>query len=514
MARLRPLSGLDAGFLYLEAAGTPMHVGSLMLLAPAKGRRDFRRDLVAMLAERLPRTRVLRRVLQAAPLDLGHPMWREVDDVDLDAHVVKRTLRGKGSQAQLDALVAKLHASPLDRGRPLWQFTVIDGLASGEIALYTKIHHAVLDGQGGVALAQALLDIAPASPRTRAGGTGTGGTGSTGGTGGTVDAGGAGGTSGTDGTVGAGGTGGAGGKGGARRANARVALPLRGNVAAVAALRANVKQLVQALRAVPPTLKLARSPEVTWRQRFERLRDSLLFAPRTPFNAQCSDARSFASASLPLDALKRVAKAAGGSLNDVVLAICTTVLRDHLRRCGALPSRPLIAAMPVSLRAPGDAEVDNQVSMVQCPLPSDVDDAQARLQAVIEATRGVKRSVAEFRHLIPTDFPGLGAPKWATGLSKLWAKSRLAERLPPLANVAISNVPGPPVPLYLAGAAVRHLYPVSIVTHGLGLNITVQTYAGMLEFGITACRRALPRPQALARALQPALDELLAPLDA
>ena len=485
MPKLKSLSGLDAGFLYLEAAGTPMHVGSLMLIEPAKGRRDFHRDLVALLAERLPRTKVLRRVLQEVPLDLGHPMWREVEAVDLGKHVVKRRLPGKGTPAQLDALVAKLHARPLDRSRPLWQFTVIEGLASGEVALYSKIHHAVLDGQGGVALAKVLLDLEPTLPsspsfdRLRTG------------------------------------------RPAAGRGPSDVHAPrksldsrLRGNDVAGESLRANLKQLVQALRAVPPTLKLARSSEVTWRQRFARLRESLSFAPRTPFNAQCSDDRSFASASLPLEAFRRVAKGSGASFNDVVLAVCASVLREHLRRSDELPARPLIAAMPVSLRAPGNDDVDNQVSMVQCPLPTDLDDPQARLQAIVQATRGIKRSVGEFRHLIPTDFPGLGAPKWAPGLSRLWAKSRLAERLPPLANVIVSNVPGPPVPLYLAGAAVRHLYPVSIVTHGLGLNITVQTYAGMLEFGITACRRALPKPQALARALQPALDELLAPLDA
>ena len=466
MPKLKPLSGLDAGFLYLEAAGTPMHVGSVILIEPAKGRRDFHRDLIALLTERLPQAKVLRRVLQDAPLDLGHPMWREQDQVDLDAHVLKRKLPGKGTQAQLDALVGKLHAQRLDRARPLWQFVVIEGLASGEIALYTKIHHAVLDGQGGVALAQVLLDLEPRKPaRARAG------------------------------------------------ASAEKARPKTRAVAG-ATLRANLRQLVQALRAVPPTIKVATAKsEVTWRQRLERLRDSLLLAPRTPFNAQCSEERTFASASLPLDAVKRAAKGHGASLNDVVLAVCTTVLRDHLAKAGALPRKPMIAAMPVSLRAREDTEVNNQVSMVQCPIPTHLDDPLERLRAITAATMGIKRSVGEFRHLIPTDFPGLGAPKWAPGLSRMWARSRLAERLPPLANVAISNVPGPPVPLFLAGAAVRHIFPVSIVTHGLGLNITVQTYAGMLEFGITACKRALPRPQALAQALQPALDELLAPLD-
>jgi WS/DGAT/MGAT family acyltransferase len=471
MPKLKPLSGLDASFLYLEAAGTPMHEGSLMLLARPAGRRDFHRDLSAHLGERLPRAKALRRVLQEAPLDLGHPLWRETDAVDLEAHVLRRKLPGKGTQAQLDALVGKLHAQMLDRERPLWQFVVIEGLASGEIALYSKIHHAVLDGQGGVALAQALLDLEPSSPRKR-------------------------------------------GPSDVQAVRKSLDSRVRGNDGIKTTLRANLRQLVQALRAVPPTIKIATAKsDVTWRQRLERLRDALLLAPRTPFNAQCSGERTFASASLSLDAVKRAAKAHSASLNDVVLAVCASVLRDHLQRSGGLPRKPLIAAMPVSLRSRDDAEVNNQVSMVQCPLPTDVDDPHARLRAITATTLGIKRSVGEFRHLIPTDYPGLGAPKWAPGLSRLWAKSRLAERLPPLANVAISNVPGPPVPLFLAGAAVHHIFPVSIVTHGLGLNITVQTYAGMLEFGITACRQALPRPLALAKALQPALDELLAPLD-
>jgi diacylglycerol O-acyltransferase len=467
--RLRPLSGLDAGFLYLEAAGTPMHVGSVMLIEPPKRRGyDFHRDLLAHLAERLPRAPALRRILQPAPLDLGHPMWREVEEIDLDAHVLKRTLPRPGSEKQLAALVAKLHAQMLDRAHPLWQFVVIEGLASGHVALYSKIHHAVLDGQGGIALAQALLDLTPTRPAKRrkaaAGETATG--------------------------------------------------PDRGDVARVA-LRANVQQLVKLLRAVPPVLKLASEPGVEGGGRLQglragigRLRDSVLIAPRTVFNRQVCEQRSFAAASLPLDQVKQVARAHGVSLNDIVMALCAGALRRHLQKRRALPAQPLIAAMPVSLRAAGDGESNNQVSMVQCPLPTDLDDPLLRLHTIAAATAGIKQRVAAVRGLIPTDFPGLAAPLWASGLSRLWARGRVAERLPPLANLAISNVPGPPVPLYLAGARVAQYYPVSIVTHGLALNITVQSYAGMLEFGITACRDALPDPAALARGLSIALDEL------
>ena len=145
--RLHTLSGLDAAFLYLEAAGTPMHVGSVMLLRPARGHaRDFQRTLIAHVAERLPRAAVLRRVLQEAPLDLGHPLWREGADVDLESHIRKLRLRAPGTPEQLWRLIGELHAEPLPRDRPLWQFSVIEGLKSGEVALYTKLHHALLDG--------------------------------------------------------------------------------------------------------------------------------------------------------------------------------------------------------------------------------------------------------------------------------------------------------------------------------------------------------------------------------
>ncbi len=194
-------------------------------------------------------------------------------------------------------------------------------------------------------------------------------------------------------------------------------------------------------------------------------------------------------ASLPLDEVKQVARHFGVTLNDVVMALCAGALREYLLRRKALPKSALIAAMPVSLRAAGDSEVNNQVSMVQCVLPTQLADPLERLHAITAATGRIKHQVATFRGLIPTDFPGLAAPIWASGLSRLWARGRVAERLPPLANLAISNVPGPPIPLYLAGARVNHYFPASIVTHGLGLNITVNSYAGQLEFGVIAMPR-------------------------
>mgnify|MGYP000906712214 CR=1 FL=1 len=463
--RLRSLSGLDAGFLYLENAGTPMHVGSVMLIElPKTARRtayDFRTHLIRLLSERLPQAPALRRVLKEAPLDLAHPMWVEVDDVNLKKHVLKRTLPGDGGMHKLHALTGKLHAAMLDRSMPMWQFVVIENVEPGVIALYSKIHHALLDGQGGVALAKVLLDIEAGAPLKQ-------------------------------------------------RRNKKqevvAADRLRKRDVNKTALRSTVNQFAQLLRALPGTLKLAGG--IASPAKIQSLRDSILIAPRMAFNQQISPARSFASVSVPLHSVKHVARGFNVSLNDVVMAMCSGALREMLAASGQLPKRSLIAAMPVSLRESGNTDSNNQVSMVQCSLATDESDPVLRLHSLRASTAQIKDRVAAFKNMIPTDFPGLAAPIWASGLSRIWASGRLAEKLPSLANVAISNVPGPPIPLYLAGAKLRHYYPVSIVTHGLALNITVQSYAGSLEFGITACADIVRKPEQLAQALVRSLNEL------
>lgn len=455
---LTPLSGLDAAFLYLESAGTPMHVGSLMRLDWPDGSGDFHARLMDHVSARLPRAPALRRVLKEAPLDLGHPVWMEAGALDLRKHVRRRRLPGAGGEAALMALVGRLHAEALPRDRPLWQFVVIENSAPGEVALYSKVHHALLDGQGGVALAQALLDTQPSGTRR-----------------------------------------------GARTLRAATA-PGRGEIA-TAATRSTVLQFARLLRALPATVKSVGGIGQAIGA-IANLREHLLVAPRSVFNRKIGPARSFAALSLPLDEVKQVARGFGASLNDVVLALCAAALRDLLAGADALPRKSLVAAMPVSLREHGNGEINNQVSMVQCALATDVADPVERLRAIQASTAQIKRRLAAFRGLIPTDFPGLAAPIWASGLSRLWSTGRIAERLPALANVAISNVPGPPVPLYLAGARVRHYHPVSIVTHGLAFNITVQSYAGQLEFGLTAARDVVARPERVARAIAAALQDL------
>ncbi len=460
--RLKPLSGLDAGFLYLEAAGTPMHVGSLMLLTPPKKRGyDFHQALTDLIAERLPKARALKRKLVDAPLELAHPMWGEATQIDLEEHIRRERLPHPGSETQLLRRVAELHADPLPRDRPLWRLVVIEGLASGEVAMYSKVHHALLDGQGGVALAQVVLDLEPRIPPKR------------------------------------------------KVSVSEHSAPVSQRAVASTALRATINQFAKVLRAVPATLKLAGQAVGEASALMSRAKDALLLAPRTPLNVHIGSERSYAIQSLPLDDVKRVAKGLGVSVNDVVLALVAGAMREYLKRLDALPDEPLVVGMPVSLRSADNSEVNNQVSMVQCPLPTNLGDPLERLRAIHLATRDIKGRVSAFKDLIPTDFPGLAAPMWAAGLSRLWARGKVAERLPPLANLVISNVPGPPVDLYLAGAKLHHYFPVSIVTHGLALNITVHSYGGSMDFGLIAARDVVPRPDSIAKGLQRALTALL-----
>ncbi len=462
MPNSRPLSGLDASFLYLEGLGTPMHVGSLMLLEPPAGLvGSFADKLRDHVADRLNAAAPLRRVLENAPLGISHPLWREQAPLDMEWHIQQTRLRAPGSHGALMGMVARLHAEPMARDRPLWQLVVIEGLGDGRIALYSRIHHALLDGQGGIALARALLDIEPDPPRRQAATT-------------------------------------------AREASA----PTGRTRLATRAVGATADVIGRWVRGIPQTVKLAAAGVAAPRKTLSGLRESLMLAPRSILNVHIGSERALAVCSLDLARCKQVGKALDGSLNDVVMALCTTVLREALKRRSVLPKKAMIAGMPVSLRAAEDGEANNQVSMVQCELPTDESDPLARFHRIQAATIKIKSRVQAFNALIPTDFPGLAAPFWAAGLSRLWERGKLSERLPPLANLVISNVPGPPVPLYLAGASVQQYYPISIVTHGLALNITVQSYAGALEFGILSCRKALPRPQSLADRLEPALEEL------
>lgn len=446
------LSGIDAAFLHLESPEMPMHVGSLHVLELPPGYTgDYYEDVKACLAERLHLADVFTRKLALMPFDLSNPVWVEDEDIDLEHHIRHITLPKPGSNTQLQQYVARLHSTLLDRSRPLWEFFVIDGLRSGEVALYIKVHHARLDGQAGVALGRAILDTEPEGrkikpPRQRL-----------------------------------------------RRNDYQLGVAeLLG-----AAARNTALQVVQLVKALPAVARAAKSvllpePDDSGKRAWPIPKNLDFLAPRTPLNVAITNQRRFAARTVPLAEVKEIAKRTGVSLNDVVMGTVSGALREYFRAHRELPAKSLTAAVPVSLRAAGDDSANNQVGMMTVKLATQVADPLQRLKAIAESSNSAKSMMGRLKAAIPTDFPMLAAPWLMSGLASLYGRSRLANVLPPLANLVISNVPGVQQQLYFAGAKIISYYPVSIPAHGMALNVTVQSYNGRLDYGLIGCRRALP----------------------
>jgi WS/DGAT/MGAT family acyltransferase len=469
MRKMKHLSALDAAFLHLESAEMPMHVGSLHRFQLPEGFQGNWYETVRQhVARRMHLAPVFTQKLALMPFDLANPVWIADEDVDLEYHIRHTVLPRPGTQAQLEALAARLHSSLLDRSRPLWEFYVIEGLADGTVGFYGKVHHAAVDGQAGVTLGRSMFDLTPEPrsvkpPRTRR----------------------------TD----------------------RYQL---GVAELLGAALSNQAQQVMAMGRLLPRLAGAAydSARKAWVERkvarpAESTGTRWKLAPATPFNASITNQRVFAGVSLPLAETKMIGKAFGASINDMVLWLCSTALRGYLKDSDELPAASLVAGVPVSLRAQGDASFNNQVTMSLLDLASNENDPLKRLSSIMSSSASMKRGLGAFGDLIPTDFPSLGAPLIMSGLASLYGRSRLADRIR-VANVAISNVPGSPVPVFLAGARMLDYYPVSIVGHGVALNITVQSYQGQLCFGLIACRRAVPDVREIAHHLQRAFEALKA----
>ena len=464
------LSSTDAAFLHLETPETPMHVGSLMLFELPQGYTgDYYEDVKALLAKRMHLGSLFHRKLAQMPFELADPVWIEDDDIDLDYHVRSVTLRRPGTMAQLEALVARLHATLLDRSRPLWEVYVIEGLENGQIAYYSKAHHSGIDGKAGVELAKVFYDTSPEvrevrpPPPARAG----------------------------------------------KAYQLGVAELLQAAVSNTAAQYVKVgKMLPRAVKA----LRLAAKVIGERRKAPGERKLNLRLAPKTIFNVSITNQRSYSTLSLPLADIKALGKRVGGTVNTVVMAMCSGALRTFLIERDLLPAKSLLAMVPVSLRSADDSSMNNQVSAIRVDLATDLADPAERFKAIHASSESAKAVVSELKPVLGADLPIIGSPWMLSGLASLFGRSNLASRLPALGNVTISNVPGLPLTLYMAGARMVHYYPVSIPYHSAALNITVQSYAGEMEFGIIACRRVLSQAEAheLTEHLLAALREIQA----
>jgi WS/DGAT/MGAT family acyltransferase len=458
---------LDSAFLLAESREHPTHVALLQLYRspPDAGPEfvsDFHRDLLASTeVEPLMRRRPVR-----TPATLGQWAWEVDDEIDLDYHIRLSALPRPGRVRELLALVSRLHGTLLDRHRPLWELHVVEGLSDNRFAVYTKVHHALMDGVTAVHRLTAGLSkqpdgvaVPPWAPLPGASGgngTGPGGDGS-----------------GSDDSDGSG--------------------PITGPLSGALNRLRDAVSMVGELAGAPPAL--AKALVATLRDEAATLPFD---APRTMFNVRIGGARRFAAQSWPLERVRAVGKAADATINDVAVAMCSGALRRYLLDAGELPDRPLIAMLPVSLRGTagsssgsGSSE-GNAVGGILCDLATDQTDPAVRLARIRASTRHAKSilsglSPTQIQLLISLIAPGaMLAP--VPGLSQL---------MPPPFNVIISNVPGSRERLYWNGAELLESYPVSVPADGQALNMTLTSYAGQLSFGITGGRTAVPHLQRL-----------------
>jgi diacylglycerol O-acyltransferase / wax synthase len=479
---MQQLTSLDAQFLNVESPTTVGHVGSLVLLDPstAPGGRWDLETVRAVFETRLHLSPPLRRRLVEVPLGLGRPYWVEDPHFDIEFHLRELALPSPGSREQLGEQVARIHARPLDRTRPLWEGYVITGLEDGKAAYYSKIHHAAIDGVSGAEILETLMDLTPepreVEPEEEPSVTG--------------------------------------------RLPSTVELVRRGLTSAAI-------NPLEVLRTVPRSLGYLDELPGAWNFPGAGLVSDAagalgrlfgggrhvghrsLVVPRTPFNGHITSHRRFAFGSVPLDDVKLVKNHFDMTVNDVVMTLTASALRTWLLDHDALPGSPLVAAVPVSVRTEDQrGQHGNHVSVMTAELPTHLGDPYDRLVAMRGSMHEAKRHfepvpatlLQDLSHMIPTALSGLAARR----LFDLALVPGL------LFNLFVSNVPGPQLPLYIAGAKVEGIYPVSAVTDWTGgLNITLFSYHGNLDFGLVACREMMPDLWNVIGYLQDAMRELV-----
>ncbi|MBF6468777.1 wax ester/triacylglycerol synthase family O-acyltransferase [Nocardia beijingensis] len=446
------ISPVDALFLVAESREHPMHVGSLSIFDPADGTGpEFARRAYATLAA----DQNFHPMFRKRPARLfGTPQlaWTVDDAVELDYHVQRWALPEPGGLDAVTEVAAGLHSTLLDRHRPLWEAHLIEGLAGGRVGLYAKMHHALIDGVGAQRLLQRTLTTDPESGE----------------------------------------------------ALVPWHLPLstgrREHEPGKHTLGARARALLATAGSAPSALRLARTALL------EQQLTLPFAAPRTMFNVPIGGARRCAARSWPLDRIRQVKKMTGTTLNDVVLAMSAGALRAYLLDHVALPDKPLVAMVPVSLRPESDdgASGGNAVAALLCNLATDLADPAARLAAI---SSSMHRSKEIYRALSPVQAVSLSALTLSPLALSLLLPATVALTSPPF-NVVISNIPGPREPQYWNGARVAASYPLSIPFDGQAVNITLTSSADSLDIGIVACRRSVPDVARLLDHLEAALTDL------
>jgi diacylglycerol O-acyltransferase / wax synthase len=453
------LSALDVSFLYFEDATTPMHVGSVAIFQPAPDSEhpfDYE-ALVQLIEERIVLVPRYRQRVQRVPGNLANPVWVDDEAFDVTYHVRRSALPRPGTEAQLDDLVARVMSRPLDKSRPLWEMYLVEGLSDGRFAVITKTHHAMVDGLASVEIGQVILDLTP-EPREVP-------------------------------------------------PDDWTPRPAPSDVALVSEA---VGELVRRPSAVVDVARRAAGDVRRTAGRvggvFAAARTMARQAPPSPLNVAIGEQRRFARIDTRLDDYKKVRKAYGGTVNDVVLAVVAGALRSWLLTRGeAVRASTVIRALvPVSVRRPGDDSAGNQIASFLVDLPVGESSPIVRLHRVTFAMRAHKESGQSVAAQALAGIAGFAPPT----LHALGARvaADLSRRV---FNVVVTNVPGPQRPLYAGGARLVSAYPVVPLARGQALTIGVTSYDGGLFFGLWADRDAMPDLAVLGQCLEDALAELL-----
>ncbi len=460
------LSGLDATFLYVETPTMHMQVSLLALLDPreAPGGYDHTR-LEALLEQLAYQTPKLRRKLVQVPLGLHHPVWVEDPHFHPVHHLKRIACPLPGGTKELADLCGRINSTPLDRSRPLWEIWVIEGLAQGQFALLAKLHHCLADGMAGAGLLASLFSMTkePAKSAPVAS---------------TLTA-----------------------------HDGMPSTPKLMRDALLDRLTAS-RQIGRIYGRTAKALDLIRSRRSD--SEYHAGATPILDVPRTPFNAPITAQRSAAFARVSLEEVREICKVYSVKVNDVVLALCAGALRRYLEPKGDLPLAPLVAACPVAVpRSDIHAHGSNHVAVMFTSLATNLEDPVERLLAIRSTASGAKEELRTFGNETMGDWAELSSPVLFTASTRVYSKYRLSSLHRPLHNVMISNVPGPPMPIYLDGSKLTAAYPMGPVIEGAGLNITVMSYVGHLDFGFLAATALVPDLWRLADAIAPSLAELL-----
>lgn len=449
---MQKLSLTDATFLFTESKETPNHVAGLTIVElPENYEGSFFDAYVEMLKSRIDEVPMMKWKLANAALDLDYPYWVEADDIEWDYHVRSTALARPGTDKQLWDKISRLHTQLLDRSRPLWEHYVIEGLEGNRVAIYSKVHHSAVDGQTGQQMQKVLFDAAP-TPR------------------------------------------------GPLSVEQLKQLNMYRHTGKKAPsftsqLAEQAKKSLLKRPALLDAPKYLNAAKLAFKKRGDLKNMMPTLAPKTIFNVPISDKRAFATGSVPLSAMKAVKNETGTTLNDVTVAICGGALRRYLDAKRALPAEGLMCGAPVALPQKGNSS--NNVSMMVMPYGTEIEDPVERLHFVHDGAVKAKAAVAASLELTDV-MPEVELPApIAKRLTSAFFSPAVAGMIPAPMNVVMSNVPGSPVPFYVAGAKVVANYPVSIAQHGQAMNITSVSYEDRMDIGIISCARVMHAPEQL-----------------